>query len=210
MCLFIMSTKLWTSLLLLTHLTSSTILTQQSWHETLLLTVTLQTSLDGMRQYAMPTFYDKQTEQRAPWAHPVICTDTILSINSPLCIYTSTTFASGRGISIFTTPSIATKFASLAAFSYPNALKKDYVNTPTGTYRTQKITGKGIGIVASKDLGFGDRVTAHTPAFIAYLEGELGTVEREGWWREAVERLPEGLRREFLGLCGIYGDERVK
>jgi hypothetical protein len=205
-----MSTKLWTTLLFFTHLTSSTILTQQSWHEIPFLTVNLQTSLDGLQQYAIPAFHTTHDKHTAPWTHPVICTDIIKTIGEPLCIYTSTTFASGRGISIFTTPTLAGKFASLAEFSHFHVLEREGVNQPTGTFHTQEIPGKGIGVLASRDLRFGDRVTAYTPAFIAYLESSLSTPEREKWWRKAVERLPVELRQKFLGLCTIYGDEMVK
>jgi hypothetical protein len=208
-----MSTKLWTTLLLLGPATSSIILTQQSWHETPFLTVDLQTSLDGLQQYAIPAFHttiNKETEQRTPWTHQPSCSDIIQSIGEPLCVYTSTIFASGRGISIFTTPSLAEKFASFAAFSRPNALKAENVNEPTDVYTTQEIEGKGIGVLASRPLAFGDRVTAHTPAFIAYLESELPTLEREKWWKSAIEQLPSTLKAKFLALSTVYGDERVR
>jgi hypothetical protein len=209
-----MSTKLWTNVFFLTTLTTSTILTQQSWHETPLLTVNFQSSLDGLQQYAIPAFHitndNKNTDQRVPWTHQPTCTDMVQSIGEPLCIYTSTTFASGRGISIFTTPSLAEKFASFAAFSHLNALKKDGVNEPTGAYTTKEIEGKGIGVLASRPLAFGDLVTAHTPAFIAYLESSLSTLEREKWWRSAIEQLPPNLKAKFLALSTVYGDKRVR
>jgi hypothetical protein len=198
----IMSFRLSHILFLVAHVTSATILTNQCWHESPFLTVDLQTSLDGSHDRALPF-----PNNHLPWTNQPTCTDILPSIGEPLCIYTDDTFSKGRGISIFTTPSLSAHFASLPAFQ--NLLSKD-VNKPTGVYRTQEITGKGIGVLASQSLQFGDLVTAHTPAFIAYLESELSTLEREKIWRRAIEQLPSGLRDRFMTLSTVYGDPRVQ
>ena len=65
-------------------------------------------------------------------------------------------------------------------------------------------------MLAERPLEFAERVTAHTPAFLAYLESSLSTLDREALWRMAIEQLPEGLKKEFLGLATVYGDERVR
>lgn len=65
-------------------------------------------------------------------------------------------------------------------------------------------------MLASKDLQFGDLVTAYTPAFIAYLESGLSTLDREVWWRQAIEQLPKKTRKDFLGLTYIFGDKRIR
>lgn len=57
---------------------------------------------------------------------------------------------------------------------------------------------------------FKDRITSFTPVFLAYLESELSTPEREKWWRLAIEQLPKKSRDEFLGLAYVFGDERVR
>jgi ribosomal RNA assembly protein len=65
-------------------------------------------------------------------------------------------------------------------------------------------------MLASRPLGFQDRVTAYTPAFLAYLEDDLSTLDREKWWRNAIEQLPAKIKEGFLGLSYVYGDERVR
>lgn len=72
-------------------------------------------------------------------------------------------------------------------------------------------------MLAPWPLSFGDIILSHTPAFIAYaesetayLEGELGTLEREKYWRYAIEQLPDKLTGMFLDLSYVYGDERVR
>ncbi|KAI8936175.1 hypothetical protein NX059_006608 [Plenodomus lindquistii] len=192
---------------------SLTTLDRQCWHEHPLSRITLQSSTHGHYDLVQPVQINpKDQTPHHPWSYPPICTPHLSSFNSPLCIYTSTTFAHDRGISLFTTPSLAAHFLSLPVFSTPSPsiLTSDAINAPTNTYRTAAIPGRGIGMLASRDLDFGDRITAYTPAFVAALEGELGTMEREGYWRAAIEGLPAGMREMFMGLATVYGDERVR
>jgi ribosomal RNA assembly protein len=65
-------------------------------------------------------------------------------------------------------------------------------------------------MLATRPLTFGDRVTAYTPAFLAYLEDELSTLDREKWWRRAIEYLPQETKEKFLDLAYVFGDERVR
>lgn len=188
------------------------VLDRQCWHEQPLSTVNIQSGLDPTVEIASIVRSSDDIEEKdyAPWSHPPICTHVLESINDKLCIYTSTSFSNGRGISIFTTPSLAVQFASLPAFTDQPALAKQKVNINTGTWRAESIPSKGIGMLASRRLVFKDRVTAYTPAFLAYLESELGTLERENWWRLAIEQLPEKTKKDFLELATVYGDERVR
>ncbi|KAF1956302.1 hypothetical protein CC80DRAFT_516522 [Byssothecium circinans] len=136
--------------------------------------------------------------------------EEVSSINSKLCVYTNASFSHGRGISIFTTPSIASHFATLPPFQNPNILHKDNINTNSGSWYTASLAGRGIGMLAARPLSFKDRVTAYTPAFLAYLESELGTMEREKFFRIAVDQLPEKTRSMYLDLATVYGIEQVK
>lgn len=173
----------------------------------------LQTSVDGMKEYATYTpisslhYEEKESTKNSPWTHTPICTPILQTINDTLCIYTNASFSNGRGISIFTTPTLAKTFASLPAFTSPQSHP---INTPSNAYTATSIPGKGLGMLASRNLAFGDIVTAYTPVFLAYLEVELSTAEREKWWRRAVEQLPEESKDIFLNLATVYGDERVR
>lgn len=186
------------------------------WTKSPLYAIDLQTSLNRHQEYAQcspnPTSPDSTKKQvdYGPWTHAPVCTPTLQSINDTLCVYTDASFADNRGISIFTTPSLAKTFASLPAFRNPSALTAQSINQPTDAYHTTAIPGRGIGMLASRPLSFGDRVTAYTPAFVAYLESELSTPDREAFWRIAIEQLPEALRSEFLSLATVYGDERIR
>jgi hypothetical protein len=201
------STLSFLSTLLLASLTdATTILDRQCWHGYPLSTMSLSSSPDMIHEFISPLSFPFQS----PWSYPPTCTPHLPSINSKLCIYTSTSFSSNRGISIFTTPSLAAQFALLPAFTSPSTLIVQNINIPTNTYRTATLPSKGIGMLASRPLKFGDVVTAHTPAFLAYLESDLSTADREIWWRRAIAQLPIHTQQDFLSLATVYGDERVR
>jgi hypothetical protein len=189
------------------------------WSKSPLYTIDLQTSMNGLKEYPLcsqhsglstSTVHTEKEADYAPWSHAPICTSILPGINDTLCVYTDTSFAENRGISIFTTPHLANRFASLPAFRDTSALTSQAINKPTDTYQATSIPGKGIGMLASRPLAVGDRVTAYTPAFLAYLESELSTLDREALWRTATEQLPSTLKEKFLGLATVYGDPRVQ
>jgi hypothetical protein len=189
-----------------------TILDRQCWHEYPLSIVVVSSSSNRRSELVSPIqeLLQAKEEDYAPWSIAPVCTHVLESINDELCIYTSTSFGNGRGISIFTTPTVAKQFAALPAFQNPQALSSQNINTPTNTWRATSIADKGIGMLAKKPLDFKDRVTAYTPAFLAYLETELPTLERERWWRFAIEQLPAEIKNEFLSLAYVFGDERFR
>ncbi|KAF1924496.1 SET domain-containing protein, partial [Didymella exigua CBS 183.55] len=145
-----------------------------------------------------------------PWTHQPLCTLPLPSTQSPLCAYTSTTFASGRGISIVTTPKLAAHMVSLSAFTDPALLKSNGTNEASTLWFTSSIPNKGIGTLALHDLIPGTQILRYTPAFLAYLEADLSTLDRESLWSTAIARLPRITRDSFLSLMYIYGDPRVR
>lgn len=156
----------------------------------------------------MPDGGSEALPEYAPWSYPPVCTDVLQSLGSKLCVYTNTSFSNGRGISIFTTPIIAEDFAQLPPFHDPKALLD--INGFSGNWYTEQLPGKGMGMLAKKDLIFKDRVTAYTPALLAYLEDELPTMEREKYFRIAVTQLPDATRQMYEGLATVYGYPQIK
>ena len=181
------------------------ILDRQCWYEYPLQSVDIYSSPDPSQEY-VPI----KEEDYAPWSYPPVCTGIVQTINDRLCIYSSTTFSNGRGISIFTTPALADKIASLPAFNDPQALPAQQINTDSGTWYPAPVPGKGIGGVASRPLKFKDRVTANTPVFIGYSEKVLGARRRERWWRAAISTLPQKSQDAFLDLAYVIGDEEIR
>ena len=150
---------------------SGVLLTNQCWHESPLSRVILQSTTDQISELVTNTdMIDlvgfstalsggtsgsrKTISPYAPWTHRPICTDTLPSLGSKLCVYTNDSFSNGRGISIFTTPKVAEEFAYLPAFQDPQILRKMDVNINSGSWYTQELAGKGVGMVAKKTLKF--------------------------------------------------------
>src|ERR1700748_632808 len=75
-----------------------------------------------------PENVPESSESYFPWTHKPVCTEYLDDIGSKLCVYTNATFSNGRGVSIFTTPQIAEKFASLPPFRDPMALSSNGIN----------------------------------------------------------------------------------
>lgn len=192
-------------------------LSKQCWHEHPLSTIFLQSSCDGQSEIVSHVGSPASTEgtidatpDHAPWTHPPICTEVLQTLGSKLCVYTNASFSNGRGISIFTTPRIAEEFANLPAFQDPDALKENDINAISGAWYTQQLAGKGIGMLAKKQLKFKERVTAYTPALVAHLEDELSTMEREKFFRVAVYQLPDATRESYLQLAFVYGQPSIR
>jgi hypothetical protein len=191
--------------------TAHILLDRQCWHENPLSSVYHFSSKAGVEYVSsLSNSLTLGASKHAPWSHPPICTPKLETINDILCVYTSTSFSNGRGISIFTTPSAAKEVAALPAFRNHSALEERKINIPTNTYRATSIPNKGIGLLATKPLKFKDRITAFTPVLLAYLEGELSTLDREKFWRLAITQLPKKSQDGFLELVYVFGDERVR
>jgi hypothetical protein len=141
-----------------------------------------------------------------PWTHTPMCTKTLPETDDKLCIYTNASFSNGRGISIFTTPSIAKAISVLAPFS--SDLSE--LNPSNAAWHTAPLEGKGIGMLASAELSRGDVISINTPLLLVYPETELETAEREEYLKIAVEQLPKESKTTYYNLTGIYGDERMR
>lgn len=209
---------LFSQLSLLHYARASIVLDRQCWIEYPLSTYEVSSTADRRKEYVGligeslgdDKVLTHNTEDYSPWSYAPVCTDVLPNVKDKLCVYTSTSFGNGRGISLFTTPSLADRILSSPAFTDPFEFDDQQVNINSGAWKAVPIPNKGIGVLASRDLKFKDRVTAYTPAIIAYLEMDLSTAVREGWWRKAIDQLPEKLRNDYLSLTYIYGDERVR
>lgn len=106
----------------------------------------------------------KSATSYSPWTHKPKCTPRDQA-NETYCIYTDSEFANGRGISFFTSPSIAKRVLELPAFTEPGI--HDDVNTSTETegspWEVRNIPGRGNGLFATRTLYRGDRILASTP-----------------------------------------------
>ncbi|KAK5236495.1 hypothetical protein LTR99_007827 [Exophiala xenobiotica] len=149
-----------------------------------------------------------ETSRYAPWSFKPVCTQTLPSINSELCVYTNATFANGRGISLFSTPRIAEQMANLSPFNDRDGFSP-LINTDSGAWYTQPIRNKGIGMFAKHPLRRGDLIIATTPVLVAYSENLLSPAERERFLQTAIEQLPASTREAYLGLTTVHGNPEI-
>ncbi|KAM0254890.1 hypothetical protein ACHAQJ_006327 [Trichoderma viride] len=119
------------------------------------------------------------------------------------CVFSSQDFASGRGISILTTPDRAKSFQQLSPFVNAGALTG--VNEqPSPPFEERELPGRGRGLIANKTLHRGDRIFAHTP--ILMFDGDsYEDLEKKEWLElehVAVNNLPPKTKTLFSELYG--------
>ena len=132
-----------------------------------------------------------------------------IEMNEPVCLFSSNSFARGRGISILTTHDQASTFLSLPAFTDPHSLPDVNIQTQP-PYEERSIAGRGRGLIANMTLHRGDRIFSYTPVLIidsaAY---DLLEEQRLELSRDAVDQLPPNAKKEFRKLHGHFGTEAV-
>ncbi|KIW44511.1 uncharacterized protein PV06_02973 [Exophiala oligosperma] len=157
----------------------------------------------------------------APWSYRPICTDVLEEIDSELCVYTSTTFAGGRGLSLFTTPRVAKQMMMSSAWStlfIDDSSSSDSTNSALGPkvevnaddtakWYTKPVPGKGMGMFAKSPLDRGDLIMATTPILIAFSENILDATTREEYLRVAIDQLPGQTRDTYQRLASLSKDE---
>jgi hypothetical protein len=96
-----------------------------------------------------------------PWTREPKCI-TDKDTMETFCVYTSGRFANGRGISFFTTPSIAKRVEELPAFKEQGIYEKANV-FDDAPWEIRNIPGRGNGLFATRTLHRGDEIIVDTP-----------------------------------------------
>jgi hypothetical protein len=139
----------------------------------------------------------------SPWSFRPVCTAVLPRIGSKLCVYTSTDFGRGRGVSIFTTPRVAQEVVSLLPFRDLTVL--DGISHGANLQYTQRMPSKGRGALAGSDLKRGELISSNVPLVIGYTEYEISHAEREEFLRVAVSQLPIASQKLFSNLTANFG-----
>ncbi|CAG8980602.1 hypothetical protein HYALB_00013752 [Hymenoscyphus albidus] len=178
-------------------------------------------ALDGYEQGVKFMAIDSWS---SAWSHRPVCLDDGGEIvneevglegegEERLCVYTKAGFNRGRGVSIVTTPSVAQKFSSLPACRAPMAEKGKGENgdvEDSAIWYTKSLPGKGIGMLAKKNLERGDLILESNPVLIVNSAKTLGRKAGEEILGRAVEQLGVETRNAYLRLSRGLGDENVK
>ena len=151
------------------------------------------------------------------WDHPIVCTQSFPQLGGPLCLFTSASFALGRGISIITTPQIADEFLTLPAVvdahlssqfnSNTNATNGHREGAESRPWKSVAIRGRGMGVVATRPLTFGTLLTAYTPLLLVLHSAPqiINPPELEPFFRRAAAQLPVTSRDMLLSLARTSG-----
>lgn len=160
-----------------------------------------------------PVAQDGTTSNTFPWTHNPTCINLVLSssdgagrgVHQDYCVYTNVVFASGRGISLVTTPEIA---ASLTAETFQPYLETEF-EVP---YEAKETEDRGIGLFASKDIKAGETLIKKAPALFVAKDvlASPSKTRRSLLLGTSVKQLPEKTRREFMGLVKSMGGEEVE
>lgn len=128
--------------------------------------------------------------QLSPWTHKPDCIHNEDNTEE-YCVFTNESFAHGRGISFFTSPSIAARVAELSAFT--NSTVHDNVNKfENAPWEMRNVPGRGNGLFATRTLHRGDPIVADTPVGVFqsdafFLDYPIGYK----YLHKAFDRLPE-------------------
>jgi hypothetical protein len=151
-----------------------------------------------------PVTVDGLTSTSFPWTHQPTCLEVELSGSSSqetFCVYTSSRFANGRGISFITTPEVATAYL-LESFS--NEDQEDRGRLP---YEARESGDRGIGLFATRKLRAGEALTAKHPVLLVARE-LLYNVTREQRQRLleiSIKQLPQKTTDLVMGLAKSRG-----
>jgi hypothetical protein len=138
-----------------------------------------------------------QASSHAPWTHKRQCLEDDENYQE-YCVFTSADFANGRGISFFTTRSIAKRVESLSAFVqqgvHDNTNKFD--DPP---WEVKRVPGRGNGLFATRTLYRGDEIIATTPVGVYHQDAFIPDrpIGYE-YLRKTFDQLPNATREVIL------------
>lgn len=161
--------------------------------------------------------YPENGDKGGPWTHRPVCIESDTASleedeteeEEEFCIFTNTTFNHGKGVSIFTTPSIAQEFSELPAFQSGSSDsrtdgKRNHV------WYTKFLPGRGAGMLAKKKLGQGELILESRPVLVVNPKRKMGRRFGEEVLGRAVDQLRGVTRGRYLGLARGTGDESVR
>lgn len=146
-----------------------------------------------------------------PWTHNPTCVHAVIPSgvgsgqHQDFCVYTNAAFASGRGISIITTPEIAASLTAESFAPYEKELEGPIL------YEARETDGRGIGLFATQDIAAGTTLILKHPVLFVAREA-LNTpsrTRRQLLLSKAIEQLPEKTREMFLNLARSRGGPEI-
>jgi len=140
------------------------------------------------------------------WSLPPQCIQKA-NATDKYCVYTDTSFASHRGISIYTNSIYSASLRNLEAFTSPI---QEGTNLPTDPrYAPQAIPGKGLGLVALRPIHRGEELFRST-AVLLLQEDEFNDTEKLPYYQLAAKQLPKQSKKMLDELKGHFGGDPIE
>ncbi|KAB5528054.1 hypothetical protein GE09DRAFT_1009459, partial [Coniochaeta sp. 2T2.1] len=142
--------------------------------------------------------------------HRLTCTEGLDDLAlSPICIFTSTTFGSGRGIAVVTTIDVVFDIVSEIEHKLPTGDQNTTGNlNPAQSsphIRTAPLPKRGLGVLATQQLAAGSLVSAYEPILLVNpIINNLQVRVREEVLRLAISRLPPASSAAYLALSSMF------
>ncbi|KAK6226566.1 hypothetical protein QIS74_00121 [Colletotrichum tabaci] len=127
------------------------------------------------------------------------------------CLYANRGFADGRGIVIISTLENVEKAKVLEQTLRGGQALEDDPSSSNPSFRITEVEGKGLGMIANKNLARGDTVMLKPPVLLAhraFIE-RAPPADRHVLLDSVAGFLPPATRRSFLGQMGHFGGHRV-
>lgn len=127
------------------------------------------------------------------------------STSEEFCVYTSTWFAGGRGISILANSTQTKALLQLPPFADPTVLSSLGVNKVSDPpFNTVQLEDRGVGLIANRTIRRGEWLMSFTPAFMVAKKAvaSLNREDRLLLQRLALEQLPLPLQNVAFALYG--------
>ena len=149
---------------------------------------------------------DGETNNAMSWSSPPKCiTQTPRDSNIPRldCLFASTEFRNGHGISMVTTTATASHLIGLQAFSdKPLPLASRRHGPQETAYEIVPVHGKGRGVVAIRRIRRGEILMVDVPALLVGISFLADTKphHRRRLLKQALSQLPRETRGKVYGL----------
>ncbi|KAK4458991.1 hypothetical protein QBC42DRAFT_308172 [Cladorrhinum samala] len=124
---------------------------------------------------------------------------------SPDCIFTSQQFRSSQGLSVITSPYLASVLLpALSDTSLPPSLPPS-PGPSRVPWKIQPLPGRGMGLVATSKIQKHSRIMLGYPVLVVRLDfingGRYSSKKKREMLDEAVDRLGGGVKKKILGLA---------
>ncbi|KAF2743525.1 SET domain-containing protein [Sporormia fimetaria CBS 119925] len=151
-----------------------------------------------------PVVSNGLTSTSFPWTHNPTCVQASMpdgETRETFCVYTNSRFANGRGISIVTTPEVATSYL-LESFSH-----EDQEDHGQELYESRVTKERGTALFSTKSVKAGDSLILKHPNVIVTrnILHPFAREERHRLLDLAVAQLPEKTTKTILGLAKSRG-----